>query len=55
MKGDNKEYICPSCTSDTILVSFASVGPPALSVISPCELCVDFQWEDKDGETFASR
>ena len=52
MKGDNKEYICPSCTSVTTLVSSASVGPPTTSVISPCEPCVDFQWGDKDGATF---
>ena len=52
MKGDNKEYICPSYTSDTISVSSASVGPPTTSVISPYEPYVNFQWEDKDGATF---
>ena len=53
MKGDNKEYICPSCTSVTPLVSSASVDHLATtSFINPCEPCVDFQWGDKDGETF---
>ena len=52
MKDDNMEYICPSCTSDTTLVTSASVGPPTSSVINPCEPCVDFQWGDADGETF---
>ena len=52
MRGDNKEYICPSCTSVTPLVSSVSVGPPTTSVIGPCEPCVDFQWGDKDGATF---
>ena len=52
MKDDNKEYICPSCTSDTNLVSSANVGPLTSSVINLCESCVDFQWRDKDCETF---
>ena len=47
MKRDNKEYICPSCISITTLVSSATVGPPTTSDISPCEPCVDFQWEIK--------
>ena len=34
------------------LVSPASVDPPTPSVINSCEPCVDFQWGDKDGETF---
>ena len=34
------------------MVSSASVGPLTSSVISPCEPCVDFQWGDKDNETF---
>ena len=54
MKGDNKEYICPSCISATTLVSSASMGLPNTSVISPCEPCMDFQWGDKNGATFAS-
>ena len=48
MQRDNKEYIFPSCTLVTPLVSSASVGAPTTSVISPCEPCVDFQWGDKD-------
>ena len=52
MKEDNKEYICPSCTSVTTLVSSANVRPPTTSVISPCEPGVDFQWGDKAGATF---
>ena len=47
MKGDNKEYICPSCTSVTTLVNSASMGPPTTSVISPCGPCVDFIGEIK--------
>ena len=53
MKDDNMECICPSCTSDTTLVSSISVDPPTSSVVNPCEPCVDFQWGHKrDGETF---
>ena len=52
MKDDNKEYICPSCTSVTSLMISASVGLPTTSVISPSEPCVEFQWGDNDGATF---
>ena len=48
MKDDNMECICPSCTSDTTLVSSTSVDPPTSSVVNPCEPCVDFQWGDKE-------
>ena len=34
-----------------MIISSASVRPPTTSVVSPCEPCVNFQWEDKDGET----
>ena len=52
MNDDNKEYTCPSCTPDITLVSSASVGPLISSVVYPSEPCVDFQWGDKNGETF---
>ena len=52
MKNDNMEYICLSYTSDTTLVSSASVSPPTSSVINPCKPCVDFQCVDKDGKTY---
>ena len=51
MKVD-KEYICPSCTPAATPVSSASVGPHTSSAAYTCEPCVDFQWGDKDGETF---
>ena len=50
MNDDNNEYICPSFTSDTPLVSSASLGSPTSPVIN--EPCVDFQWRDKDGKPF---
>ena len=41
MKDDNMECICPSCTSDTTLVSFTSVDPPTSSVVI---IHVEFVW-----------
>ena len=41
-------YVCPSCISNTTLVSSASVGPHISFVIYPSEPCVDFQWGDKE-------
>ena len=49
------EFICPNCVPDAISVSpynNVSDRPLPPSAFYPSTPCVDFQWGDKDGETF---
>ena len=55
MDNNAKEFICPNCTpyatsvSSHNIVSDSSLPP---SVFYPSTPCVDFQWGDRNGETF---